>query len=148
MCLIALRLDPEYQSITAATTHIPSLSPVLCLGHIVPPLAVPTEEDDFVLHALLAFLVQPTHVLLEPAPLLFRVTPILIPIAGFFIQFLILPIYEPKVLLLLERTSLAPGSARRSIGATYKVKRPIISLRLRLKKEARHSRVPEMKRFL
>lgn len=90
------------------TTHIPSLRPILCLCHIVPALTVSTEKDDFVMHALLAVLVEVTHVLFKTAPLLFRVVAIL----GFSIRFLILPVYETKVLLFLA-SELAPGELDR-----------------------------------
>lgn len=64
----------------------------------MPALAVPTEEDDFVLHALFTVLVDVSHILLEAAPLLFRVVVVTL---GFCFRFLILPIDEAKVLLFL-----------------------------------------------
>jgi len=67
-------------------------------------LPVPPEKDDFVLHAVLAPLVQMTHVLGKAAPLFLGVVSIL----GLCIRFLILSVYEAEVLLFLA-TDLVPG---------------------------------------
>jgi hypothetical protein len=113
----------------------------------VPALAVSTEEDDFVLHAPFTLLVEMSHVLLEAAPLLFRV---LVVTLGFCIRILILPIDETEVLLFLVidlALSALIRVTRQKEKQAYKVKRLVIGICFRLQEESFDNRVVEVERL-
>jgi hypothetical protein len=134
-------------------TYIPRLRPVLRLCDVMPPLAVPPEEQHFKRHALARGIIQPTDVVREARPLRRR---------GTRCVAVVLALNEAEVLLGLGMRGLAfwwygggesrdtgsPREGERGERYIYKVKVAVICCVLGLRKVAFLYRVFEVESAL